>query len=101
MNNHKSQQIKNIVAKIDISKIANYQQEYPKSSTLKEIIRYGRIVQEASDEKVIFKMGVRLAYNLDTICDSNKAGYVKNEEEKKYWLEVSEELFRNTIGKKK
>lgn len=84
MNENKTQQIRNAVVKIDISKIANYQQEYPNSKTLKEIIRYSRITQEASDEKVVFRMGVKLAYNLDTICDPNKASYVKNEEEKKH-----------------
>jgi hypothetical protein len=39
MNNNKSTQIKNTIAKIDISKIANYQQEYPQSKTLRQIIR--------------------------------------------------------------
>ena len=93
-------QIKQLITKIDIDKIVNYQQEYPKSSTLKEIIRYNRIAQEVNDEKVVFKMGVKLAYNLDTICDPNKAGYVKDEAEKEYWLNLSEELFKNIIGKK-
>ena len=100
MNENKSPQIKKAIAKINLSKIVNHQQEYPKSKTLKEIIRYSRITQEANDEKVVFKMGVKLAYNLDTICDPNKAGYVKSEEEKKYWLELSKELFENTIGVK-
>jgi hypothetical protein len=45
-------------------------------------------------------MGVKLAYNLDTICDPDKAGYVKDKTEKKYWLELSKELFENTIGVK-
>ncbi len=43
---NKSTQIKNIVAKIDTGKIINYQQEYPNSKTLKEIIRYSRIAQK-------------------------------------------------------
>jgi hypothetical protein len=30
----------------------------------------------------------------------NKTCYVKDEEEKKYWLEISEELFENTVGLK-
>jgi hypothetical protein len=41
-----------------------------------------------------------VAYHLDTICDPNKAGYVKNEKEKKYWLAISGELFAATVGKK-
>ena len=97
---NKLQQIKSIVTKIDTDKIINYQKEYSKSKTLKEIIRYSRITQEANDEKVVFKMGVKLAYNLDTICNPDKAGYVKDETEKKYWLEISRELFENTIGVK-
>jgi hypothetical protein len=46
-------------------------------------------------------LSVRLAYDLDNICDPNKAGYVKDEAEKKHWLEISEELFMNTKGPKK
>jgi hypothetical protein len=37
---------------------------------------------------------------LDVICDSGKGGYVKNENEKKYWLEISCQLFENTVGVK-
>ena len=97
---NKSTQIKNTVAKIDTAKIAAYLEEHPKSKTLRQIVGYIKGVQQTNDEQEIFKMGVRTAYNLDTICDPNKAGYVKNEEEKKYWLEISEELFKNTVGVK-
>lgn len=101
-NESKIPQIRNAVIKIDTRKIIDYQKEYPKSNTLKEVIRYSRIALNVDDEKVVFKMGVKLAYNLDRICDANgTANYVKDEQEKKYWLEISEELFKHTIGKKK
>jgi len=101
MNESKIAQIKNTVEKIDIGKIAVYLQEHSSSKTLKEIIRYSKKILESNDEKTVFKLGVKIAYNLDTICDLDKAGYVKNEAEKKDWLELSEELFKHTIGKKK
>jgi hypothetical protein len=44
-------------------------------------------------------LAVRTAYNLDTIV--NKTNYVKNEAEKKHWLELSQEIFMNTLGEKK
>ena len=99
--NNKNQQIKNIVAKIDIEKITNYLQEHSTSKSLKEIVKYSKRVQDSNNEQEIFKLGVALAFDLDTICDPNKAGYVKDEAEKKHWLEVSRELFENTIGVKK
>jgi hypothetical protein len=40
-----------------------------------------------------------MAYDLDLIV--NKTGYVKNEEEKKYWLAISEELFNIGVKKEK
>ena len=98
---NKSTQIKNIVAKIDTNKITTYSQEYPQSKTLRQVVNYSKRVQESNDDKEIFKLSIDLAYYLDTICDPNKAGYVKDEKEKKYWLELSEELFKQTIGKKK
>jgi hypothetical protein len=99
--NSKSTQIKQITSKIDLDKIANYHQEYPKSSTLKEIIRYRRTALNTNDDQLIFKMGVKLAYNLDKICDPEKVGCAKDEKEKKYWLEISKKLFENTVGIKK
>jgi hypothetical protein len=96
--NSKTQLIKKTIAKINISKIISYQQEYPKSKTLKEIIRYTRTALENNEEEKIFKSVVDLAYNLDTLV--NKTSYVRNEEEKKQLLKISEELFRNTIGLK-
>ena len=101
MNESKIIQIKNTVTKIDIGKINVYLQEHSTSKTLKEIIRYSKKIPESNDEKTVFKLGVKIAYNLDTICDLDKAGYVKNEAEKKDWLEISEELFKHTTGKKK
>ena len=102
MSENKTTQIKNIITKIDLDKIANYLQEYPKSHSLKEIIRYSeRVLGGNEEEEKVFKLGIRLAYVLDTICDPDKAGYVKDEAEKKHWLEISEELFKHTIGKKK
>jgi len=99
--NSKSQQIKNIVTKIDIEKINSYLQEHSTSSTLKEIIKYSKRILDNDEEEKVFKLGVKLAYNLDKICDPEKVGCVKDEAEKKYWLELSEELFKHTIGKKK
>ena len=101
MNENKTQKIKQIVAKIDIGKISEYLQEYPNSSTLKEIVKYSKKSLDSEEEEKVFKLGVKLAYNLDKICDTSKGGYVKDEKEKKYWLEISEELFKQTIGKKK
>jgi len=101
MNESKTQQIKQTVAKIDIEKINGYLQEYPKSHTLKEIIKFSRKLLASEEEKWVFRWGVKLAYNLDTICDLDKAGYVKDEKEKKSWLEISKELFEYTIGVKK
>jgi hypothetical protein len=98
MNENKSQLIKQAMAKLDSAKIDSYLQEYPKSKTLRQIAGYLRGIKQTDNEQEIFKMGVRTAYNLDTICDPNKAGYVKNEEEKKHFLEISKELFKNTIG---
>jgi hypothetical protein len=101
MNENKTAQIKQIVAKIDTDNIVSYLQEHSSSKTLKQIIRYSKKISENNDEKMVFKLGVKIAYNLDTICDLDKAGYVKDEKEKKHWLEISEELFKHTIGKKK
>ena len=79
---NKSQQIKNIVAKIDIGKINGYLQEYPKSKTIKEIIKYSKRALDSNDDKKVFKLGTDLAYDLDMLV--NKTDYVKNEAEKKY-----------------
>lgn len=95
---NKSQQIKNIVAKIDIKKINGYLQKYPKSKTIKEIAKYSKRALENNDDKKVFKLGTDLAYELDILV--NKTGYVEKEEEKKFWLEISRELFENTIGVK-
>jgi len=81
---NKSQLIKNTVAEIDISKITNYQQEYPQSRTLRKIVNYSQRIQSSDNEQEIFKLGVDLAYFLDSICDPNKVGCVKDEKEKKH-----------------
>jgi hypothetical protein len=81
--NDKTQLIKQIVSKIDLDKIASYPQ-HPESKTLRQIIRYSERIQSSNNEEEIFKLAVRTAYNLDTICDPDKAGYVKDETEKKY-----------------
>ena len=96
--NSKSQQIKSIVAKIDISKITAYLQENSTSRPLKEIIKYSKRILESNEEEKVFKLAVDTAYNLDTIV--NKTNYVKNEAEKKHYLEIAKELFENTIGHK-
>jgi len=98
--NSKSQHIKNIVAKIDLDKINSYLQEHSTSTSLKEIVKYSKRALESNEEEKVFKLGVAIAFDLDTICDPNKAGYVKNETEKKYWLEISRELFESTVGVK-
>jgi len=81
--NSKSELIKQAVAKIDTDKIASYLQ-HPQSKTLRRIIGYSKRVQDSDNEQEIFKLAVDLAYCLDTICDPNKAGYVKDENEKKH-----------------
>src|SRR5688572_1379473 len=98
MNKTKTQLIRNAVAKIDIDQINDYLKEYPKSKTLRQIISYQKIIQASNNDQEIFKLAVSLAYYLDTICDPNKAGYVKNEAEKKALLAISQELFKNTVG---
>jgi len=95
--NDKSQIIKQIVAKIDTEKITSYPQ-HPKSKTLRQIIRYSERIKNSNNEEEIFRLAVRTAYNLDTIVNVSK--YVKNKEEKKHWLKVSEELFMNIQGSK-
>jgi hypothetical protein len=98
MNENKTAQIKQIIAKIDLDKIAVYLQEYSKSKTLKQINSHKKKALNSSNDQEIFKLAVRLAYHLDTIVNVSK--YVKNEQEKKYWLEISRELFENTVGVK-
>jgi GTP-binding protein EngB required for normal cell division len=96
MNENKTAQIKSIVAKIDIGKIAVYLQGHSSSKTLKQIIKHSKRALESNDDKKVFKLGTDLAYELDILV--NKTEYVKNEEEKKFWLEISRELFENTVG---
>jgi len=96
--NSKSQQIKEIVAKIDIEKITSYLKENSTSRPLKEIVKYSKRALESNEEEIVFKLAVDLAYNLDTIV--NKTDYVKDKEEKKNWLEISRKLFENTVGVK-
>jgi hypothetical protein len=98
--NSKKQIIKQIVTKIYTDKIINYQQEYPKSKTLRQIIKRNKRIQENQEEKQVFKLAVKLAYDLDKICDPDKTGYVKKDKEKEYWLKISRELFDNTLGPK-
>ena len=66
---------------ITINKIITYQQEYPKSKTLRQIANYRKRIQESNNDQEIFKLGVDIAYYLDTIV--NKAGYVKNKSPRK------------------
>ena len=97
MNESKTPKIKQAVAKIDIGKIADYLENNPNSKTLRQIIRYSKRILDSNEEEKIFKLAVSLAYNLDTICDNKKGGYVnKDEKEKQFWLEISRELFENT-----
>jgi hypothetical protein len=100
MNEKKTAQIKSIVAKIDIGKITGYLKEHSTSKSLKEIVKYSKRVQDSNNEQEIFKLGVALAFDLDTICDPDKTGYVKDKKEKNHWLEISRELFENTVGVK-
>jgi len=95
---NKLQQIKNIVAKIDIEKINSYLQEHSTSRTLKEIVKYSKRVLESNEEEKVFKLAVDTAYNLDTLI--NKTNYVKDDKEKKHLSEISRELFEKTIGVK-
>jgi hypothetical protein len=84
MNNAKSQQIKQAVAKIDIAKITDYRQEHPKSKTLRQIINCFQRTKTSTNDQEIFKLGARTAYYLDVICNPDKANYVKDEQEKKH-----------------
>lgn len=93
---NKTQKIKQVIAKIDIGKISLLLQEYPKSKTLKEIAKYSKRALDSNEEAKVFKLGTDLAYELDILV--NKTGYVKEEKEIKFWLEISRELFENTIG---
>jgi len=79
--NSKSTQIKQIISKIDLEKIASYPQ-HPESQTLRRIIGYSKRTLNSNDEEEIFRLTVRIAYGLEMIV--NKVGYVKDEEEKKY-----------------
>ena len=97
---NKSIQIKQILAKIEIPKIIPYLEANPQSKTLKKIVGYSQRAWESEDPAEVFRLAVGAAYNLEAICDPNKAGYVKNESEKKYWLAISGELFAATVGKK-
>ena len=81
MNESKTAQIKQAVAKIDLDKIANYP-EHPQSQTLRRIISYSKRIIDSNNEEEIFRLAVRIAYGLEMIV--NKVSYVKNEEEKKY-----------------
>jgi hypothetical protein len=98
MNNNKTPKIKAIIQKIDIGKIAEYSQKYPNSKTLRQTIKYSKRVLERNNDEKVFKLGVEIAYNLDTIVKISK--YVEKEEEKKFWLGISKELFENTVGVK-
>lgn len=98
MNENKTAQIKQIISKIDLDKIASYPQ-HPESKTLRQVIRYSQRIQESNNDQEIFKLAVKIAYLLDAIV--NKTDYVKKEEEKKHWLELSQEIFMNTLGEKK
>lgn len=95
MNLDKTTKIKEIVAKINPAGINAYSQEYPESKTLKRIVNCRQRVLNSNDSQETFKLGTDLAYYLDWIV--NKNNYVKNEAEKKHWLEISKELFENTI----
>lgn len=96
--NNKSTQIKQIISKIDLDKIANYP-EHPQSKTLRQIIGYSKRILNSNKEEETFRLAVHIAYSLEMIV--NRVGYVKKEEEEKHWLEISDELFKNTVGKKK
>ena len=95
---NKIQKLKETVSRIDIGKLADYSEKNPNSKTLRQIIRYSKRILDSENEEVISKLAVSLGYNFDTIVNVSK--YVKNEKEKKFWLEMSEELFENTVGEK-
>jgi hypothetical protein len=101
MNNTKTQLIKNAVVKIDIDKINFCLKQNPSSKTLKQIISYQKRVRESNNDQEIFKLAVSLAYYLDTICDPDKAGYVKDKTEKKIKVmearEIKEQAQQNII----
>ena len=76
----KTSKIKEVVAKTDISKIADYSQKYPNSKTLRQIARYSKRVLDSEKEEEIFRLSVKLAYDFDKIVNMSK--YVEKEEEK-------------------
>lgn len=82
MNENKSQQIKQAIAKINPTKIDSYLKEHPQSKTLRQIIRYSQRIINSNNKEEIFRLTIRIAYGLEMIV--NKVGYVKNEEEKKH-----------------
>jgi hypothetical protein len=98
MNESKTSKIKAVIAKIDIGKLADYSEKKPNSKILREIIRYSKRILDSEKEQEISKLAVSLAYDFDTIVNVKK--YVENDEEKKFWLGISEELFENTVGVK-
>ncbi|CAG8463127.1 39503_t:CDS:10 [Gigaspora margarita] len=91
---NKTQQIKNIVAKIDIEKIMAYPQ-HPQSKTLRQIIGYRKRILDSNNDKEIFKLAVRTAYSLDTICDDERAGFFKQEN---YLLTSLEEIIKGALS---
>ncbi|CAG8592286.1 8701_t:CDS:2 [Diversispora eburnea] len=68
--NSKSQEIKKIVAKINLDKIAEYLKEHSTSKTLKQIISHNKKAINSSNDEEIFKLAVKIAYNLDTIVNT-------------------------------
>ena len=82
MNTEKTIKIKQIVAKINPVGINIYFQEHPKSKTLRQITNYRQRILNSNNDQEIFRLGIKIAYYLDTIV--NKVSYVKNEEDKKH-----------------
>jgi hypothetical protein len=77
-----TQQLKNLVAQIDIAQIISYLQETtPKSKILKRTVGCYKKVQDSNDAVEVFKRTVQLAYCLDTLA--NKTPYPKSEVDKK------------------
>ena len=82
MNENKSPQIKQAMAKIDLAKINSYLKEHPKSKTLRQITNYRQRILNSNNDQEIFRLGVDIAYYLDMIV--SKVSYIKNEEDKKH-----------------
>ena len=94
LNQEKLNQIKELINKIDLQKINSYLEKNPKSRTLKLLRNFIKRIKDNKNPKH-FRLAKKIAYFLNVIIKEN---YVLEENDKKNYLEISQELFKNTIG---